>query len=87
MTIEELKKRKENAIKLLETHTDEYRLFYAELTNEKEPTPEKIEKFKVKREQLEMKAEAIHTQIRYIDELIGFVEQTEKSSYTETTEE
>lgn len=87
MTIEEIKTRKERAVKLLEAHADEYRLFYVELTNEKEPTAEKIEQFKVKREQLEMKADAIHTQIRFLDELIGFVEQTENSSYTKTTEE
>ena len=70
-TVTELETRKGKALNLLESHADEYRLFYVELINCKDPTPQDIESFKVKRDLLSLKADAIHTQIKYLDELIN----------------
>lgn len=67
MTLDEIKAKKEKAIKLLEAHEDEYRVFYAELTRIK--GVEELRDAKTKREVLALKADVIHTEIKYLEEL------------------
>lgn len=80
MTLDEVKAKKEKALKLLETHEDEYRVFYAELT--KITTVEELRNAKVKRDILALKADTIHTEIRYLEELEDY--RTPKTNENET---
>lgn len=79
MTLEEAIAKKENAVKLLEAHEDEYRLFYVKVANvrfkeDNGLTPSdyerKLEELRIEREFLRMKADAIHTEIKFLDEII-----------------
>lgn len=70
MTYEEAQAKKEKAVKLLESHEDEYRLFYVELQGIK--TREEVREAELKRKILDMKADAIHTELKFLDELIYY---------------
>lgn len=73
MTLENLEERKAKALSLLDTHADEYRVFYSKVTGIKELTSEAINQLKLEREQLSLKADVIHTQIQFIEELIEHI--------------
>lgn len=70
-TKEQLEQRKENALMLLDYHTDEYRTWYAKIVGMTDPKPTDIAELKTQRALMDIKADAIHTQIRYLDELIA----------------
>lgn len=70
-TKEQLEQRKENALTMLDQHTDEYRTWYAKIAGLTDPKPSDIADLKTQRALMDIKADAIHTQIRYLDELIA----------------
>lgn len=76
-TLDDIKTRKENAVKLLNTHTDKYRTLYSQIAVIADPTEEQISSFTKKRKWLEMEADSIHSQLSFIEELQTYAEQEE----------
>lgn len=80
MTYDEAVAKKEKVLKLLEAHEDEYRLFYAKVSAVKfgvDPgvntaSPEYLlGEFRTEWEFLRLKADTIHTELNYLDEIIA----------------
>lgn len=69
-TKEQLENRKENALTMLDQHTDEYRTWYVKIASMTNPKPSDIAELKTQRALMDIKADAIHTQIKLLDELI-----------------
>ena len=80
MKLEEVAKRKASAVKLLEAHSDKYRLLYVDIVNVAEITDEEIEKIEKKRKMLDLESNAIHTQLSMLNELQYFAEQEAKAA-------
>ena len=70
-TLEQLQNRKENALALLDAHADAYRVWYASIANLSAPTPAQFAELKSQRALMDLKGDAIHTQIKLLDELIA----------------
>lgn len=81
-TLEQLEQRKENALMLLDQHTDEYRIWYAKISGMTDPKPSDIAELKTQRALMDIKADVIHTQIRYLDELIATYDVEEPTENT-----
>lgn len=77
-TKEQLENRKENALALLDAHADSYRVWYASIANLDAPTPAQFAELKSQRALMDMKGDAIHTQIKLLDELIATYDTEEQ---------
>lgn len=69
-TKEQLENRKENALALLDSHADSYRVWYAKISGVTKPTPAELAEMKAERQLMDIKGDAIHTQIKLLDELL-----------------
>lgn len=69
ITLDEIRNRRENAIKLLNTHTDKYRLLYSQIAVISEPSDEQITEFERKWKWLKIESDSIHRQLDLLSEL------------------
>lgn len=75
VTREEIKTRREKAIALLNTHTDKYRTFYAEVSTTTDSSEEKIAELKRKEKLLQIEKQSIENQLQALNELESYVMQ------------
>lgn len=76
-TLEEIRTRRENAIKLLNTHTDKYRTLYATVYGINEPTDDNIALIERKKKMLDFESYTIHRQLDLLSELENCVRKEE----------
>ncbi len=79
-TKEQLEQRKENALALLDAHADSYRVWYASISSMTSPTPAQFAELKSQRALMDLKGDAIHTQINLLDELIATYDTDDQSA-------